>query len=158
YYGSAIDLSGSTVVALSQSGRTPDVVEYARRARQSGAFTVALTNHLDSELAGEVEVALPLAAGDERAVAATKTYLTQVAALGLLAAHVAGEGSQFAADLRRVADQIRELIPALEQRLAIVAPAFAFVGRMFVIGRGIEFGTAREIALKLLETSRIGTE
>jgi glucosamine--fructose-6-phosphate aminotransferase (isomerizing) len=158
YYGSAIDLSGSTVVALSQSGRTPDVVEYARRARTSGAFTVALTNHLDSELAAEVEAPLPLAAGDERAVAATKTYLTQVAALGLLAAHAAGDGPRFAADLRRVADQLRELIPALEQRLATVAPAFAYVGRMFVIGRGIEFGTAREIALKLLETSRIGAE
>jgi glutamine---fructose-6-phosphate transaminase (isomerizing) len=157
-YGQPPRLDGALVIGISQSGESPDVRAVIEEARRQGRPTVAITNKADSPLGRASNAVLQLDAGDERAVAATKTYLTQVAALGLLAAHVAGDGARFASDLRRVADQLRELIPALEQRLATVAPAFAFVGRMFVIGRGIEFGTAREIALKLLETSRIGAE
>src|SRR5204862_5913558 len=94
----------------------------------------------------------------ESSVAATKTYLNQVAALGLLAAHAAGEGRRFAESLRVVSGQLEELIPRLELFVAPIAVAFTFVGRMFVIGRGPEFATAREIALKLLETCRIAAE
>ena len=158
YYGSELDMSGSTAIALSQSGRTPDVVEYIQNARRAGAFTIALTNDPSSELAREAEAVLPLAAGPEHAVAATKTYLNTVAALGLLAAHVGGEGRRFADGLRVVSEQLESLIPSLEQRVFALANTFAFVGRMFVIGRGPEFATAREIALKLLETCRIAAE
>jgi glucosamine--fructose-6-phosphate aminotransferase (isomerizing) len=91
-------------------------------------------------------------------VAATKTYVNQVAALGLLAAHAAGQGSEFAAGIRRAADELHSLIPALERLVLPVASAFSLTGRMFVIGRGPEFATAREIALKLLETTRIAAE
>ena len=86
HYETTLDMAGTTAIGLSQSGRTPDVVTYLERARQNGAFTVALTNEPDSELAEVAEAVLPLAAGQEQAVAATKTYLNQVAALGLLAA------------------------------------------------------------------------
>jgi glutamine---fructose-6-phosphate transaminase (isomerizing) len=158
YYGAEIDMAGSTAIALSQSGRTIDVVDYLGRARSTGAFTVALTNEPGSELTAEAEAVLPLAAGTETSVAATKTYLNQVAALGLLAAHAAGEGRRFAESLRVVSGQIEELIPRLELLVPRVAVAFTFVGRMFVIGRGPEFATAREIALKLLETCRIAAE
>ncbi|HYX88228.1 MAG TPA: SIS domain-containing protein [Gaiellaceae bacterium] len=158
YYDTDLEMRGSTVIGLSQSGRTPDVIEYVRRARGAGAFTVALTNDVGSDLAGEAEAVLPLAAGPERSVAATKTYLNQVAALGLFAAHAAGEGRRFAHGLRVVIDQLEELIPALERRVPPIALPFASVGRMFVIGRGTEFGTAREIALKLLETCRVAAE
>src|SRR4051794_2082038 len=89
YYRTELDMSGSLVLALSQSGQTPDVVEYVSRARRGGAFTVAVTNDPSSDLARESEAVLPLGAGPERAVAATKTYLNQVAALALLAGHVA---------------------------------------------------------------------
>ena len=89
YYGADLDMSGCTVLALSQSGRTPDVVEYARRARSRGAYVVAVTNDPVSELASASDAVLELRAGAERAVAATKTYSNQVAALGLLAAHAA---------------------------------------------------------------------
>lgn len=102
YYGAKLDLSTSTVLGLSQSGRTPDVVEYVRRARDAGAFTVAVTNDPSSELASIAEAVLPLSAGDEHAVAATKTYMNQVAALGLLAAHAAGRGDGFAGDRKSV--------------------------------------------------------
>src|SRR5437868_2721671 len=79
YYGSELDMSGSLVIGLSQSGQTPDVVEYVERARKAGAFTVAITNDPGSDLAGAAEALLPLGAGEERAVAATKTYLNTLA-------------------------------------------------------------------------------
>jgi glucosamine--fructose-6-phosphate aminotransferase (isomerizing) len=158
YYDAQLDMSGSTVIALSQSGRTPDVIDYVTRARSVGAFTVALTNDLGSDLAGAAEEVLPLAAGPERSVAASKTYLNQVAALGLFAASAAGEGRRFAAGIDATADLLEEALPALEEQARAVALPFASVGRMFVVGRGIEFATAREIALKLLETCRIAAE
>lgn len=158
YYGAELDMSGCTTLALSQSGRTPDVVQYIRHARRRGAYTVAVTNDPASELADAADTVLPLGAGPERAVAATKTYSNQVAALGLLAAYAAGRGSGFAADLRKVAEQARELTPGIESRITSLAVPFSYAGRMFVIGRGTEFATAREIALKLLETCRVAAE
>ena len=158
YYAADLDMSGCTALALSQSGRTPDVVEYARQAKRRGAYIVAFTNDASSELAHEADAVLELRAGPERAVAATKTYSNQLAALGLLAAHAAGEGDAFADGLRGVAETMRELIASVEKRIASVARPFAYAGRMFVVGRGAEFATAREIALKLLETCRIAAE
>ena len=158
YYGAELDMSGCTVLALSQSGRTPDVVEYARRSRTRGAYIVAITNDPTSELARVADAVLELRAGPERAVAATKTYTNQVAALGLLAAHAAGEGDAFGAELRAVAAAMPPLILSIEARVANVAISFAYAGRMFVVGRGAEFATAREIALKLLETCRVAAE
>src|SRR5207302_5738403 len=76
----------------------------------------------------------------------------------LLAAHAAGVGARFAAGLRATADLLDATIPALEREVPAVALPFAFSGRMFVIGRGTEFATAREIALKLLETCRVAAE
>jgi glucosamine--fructose-6-phosphate aminotransferase (isomerizing) len=158
YYGAELDLSGCTALALSQSGRTPDVVEYARQARRRGAYVVAFTNDPASELAHEADAVLDLRAGPERAVAATKTYSNQLAALGLLAAHAAGQGDAFVGHLRTVADTMPPFVAALEAKIASVARPFAYAGRMFVVGRGPEFATAREIALKLLETCRIAAE
>jgi glutamine---fructose-6-phosphate transaminase (isomerizing) len=158
YYGARLDLSGSLVVALSQSGRTPDVVDYVERARRAGAYTVAITNDPDSALASEADDVLPLAAGPEQAVAASKTFLNQLGALGLLAAHAAGSADPFSADVTATADLIEQTLPDLEPRVRQIALPFASVGRMFVVGRGIQFATAREIALKLLETCRVAAE
>jgi glucosamine--fructose-6-phosphate aminotransferase (isomerizing) len=155
YYGAETDLRGSCIVALSQSGETPDVLAYVERARARGAFTIAITNDPASTLGEVAEAVLPLAAGPERSIAATKTYTAQVAALALLAGHAAGRGTELADGIRATAAQLAEALPSLERRLAEVAVAFAFVGRMFVIGRGPEFATAREISLKLLETCRV---
>jgi glucosamine--fructose-6-phosphate aminotransferase (isomerizing) len=158
YYDAELDMSGCTALALSQSGWTPDVVEYARRARRRGAYVVGFTNDPASELANECDAVLALRAGPEQAVAATKTYVNQVAGLGLLAAHAAGRGDEFADGLRATADAMRELVDSVVTRIASVAIPFAYAGRMFVVGRGAEFATAREIALKLLETCRIAAE
>ena len=97
YYGAQVDLGSSCVVALSQSGETPDVVEYVLRARRRGAYTIAVTNATGSPLADAAEATLPLAAGPEHAIAATKTYTAQLAALALLAGHAAGRGAELEA-------------------------------------------------------------
>ena len=158
YYGAKVDLRGSVVVALSQSGQTPDVLEYVERARQGGAFTIAVTNEAESELARAAEAVLPLSAGAELAVAATKTYSNQLAALALLAGCLAGRCDELAGLLGEVADQIEEQIPEFERLARSFSIPFTAVARMFVIGRGPEFATAREIALKLLETCQIAAE
>ena len=158
YYGAELDFADSTVIALSQSGRTPDVLEYVTRARRAGAFTVAVTNDERSALAEAADAVIPLAAGAEHAVAATKTYLNTLAALALFAAELAGRGDEVADGLDWVADALEEELPLLEREAAAIAVPFASVGRMFAIGRGPEFATAREIALKLLETCQIAAE
>ncbi len=158
YYKAHLDMSGSTVIALSQSGQTRDVIEYVQRARAAGAFTVAITNDPESGLAQAAEEVLTLGAGIERAVAATKTFTNQVAALALLAAHAADQGPRYVAGVREVIERLETLIPELEKVVVPLAMQFSFVGRMFVIGRGPEFASAREIALKLIETCRVAAE
>ena len=158
HYDTPLDMSSSTVIGLSQSGRTPDVVEYVTRARRSGAFTIAITNDPTSDLAAAAEATIPLEAGPELAVAATKTYVNTLAALALLAGHLAGDGVAVADGVRRSAAALSEWLPVLERAAAELALPFSYTGRMFVIGRGVEFATAREIALKLLETCRIAAE
>ncbi|HEX2303762.1 MAG TPA: SIS domain-containing protein [Gaiella sp.] len=158
HYETPVDMSGSTVIGLSQSGRTPDVVEYVKGARAAGAFTVAVTNSPSSKLARVAEATIPLAAEPEHAVAATKTYVNTLGALALLAGHVAGRGPELADGIRRTSELVDAAIPSLERSTAKLALSFSYTGRMFVIGRGVEFATAREIALKLLETCRIAAE
>jgi glutamine---fructose-6-phosphate transaminase (isomerizing) len=158
YYRAELDFSRSLVIALSQSGRTPDVVAYARHARERGALTVAVTNEPESELAEAVEWTLPLHAGEERAVAASKTLLNTFALLGLLAGVAAGRGEEVANGIEACASLIADALPGLEETVAPIATTFAYVGRMYVIGRGIEFGTAREVALKLTETCQVAAE
>ena len=157
YYGAELDMSGCTALGLSQSGRTPDVVEYTRQARRRGAFTVAITNDAASELAREADAVLELARGPEHAVAATKTYSNQLAALGLLAAHAAGEGDAFSDGIgtrRHDAAAHRVRGDADRERRGAVRVCRPDVRRR----TGAEFATAREIALKLLETCRIAAE
>ena len=158
YYGAELDFSSSVVVALSQSGRTPDVVSYVERARERGALTVALTNDPRSALARRAELTLPLEAGEERSVAASKTFFNQLAALVLLAGAAAGREEEIWDGLRRIAVLLGDAIPELESAVVPIATAFAYVGRMYVIGRGYELATAREIALKLTETCRVAAE
>ena len=157
-YGRPLDMTGSTVIGLSQSGRTPDVVEYVKGARRAGAFTIAVTNDPGSELATVAEATIPLAAELELAVAATKTYVNTLASLALLAGHVAGRGRELTDGVQGAAELMEAAIPGLERSTAKLALPFSYTGRMFVIGRGVEFATAREIALKLLETCRIAAE
>ena len=99
YYGADLPYRDSVVVALSQSGQTPDVVSYLEVARRRGALTVALTNDANSPLARASQL-VELRAGAEQAVAATKSYTNELAAIALLAALAAGRGPEVSDALR----------------------------------------------------------
>lgn len=156
-YKKKIDLSGVLAVAISQSGRTEEIVETLDWAAGCGARTIAVTNGAGSPLAESAQVALVTRAGAEVAVPATKTYTTQLAALAVLGLAVgsgaAGTGDLEIADLRRVPDEVERLIAATEQSpgLPEMVEGLAGVQGVVVSGRGIAYGTALELALKLKE-------
>jgi glutamine---fructose-6-phosphate transaminase (isomerizing) len=150
-YKKKIDLSGVLAVAISQSGKTEEIVETLSWAADCGARTIAVTNGRGSPLAEAAELALLTEAGDELAVPATKTYTTQLAALAVLGV---GLGAQVdLADLRRVPDEVERLISETEASPALsqIAGELASVPGTVVSGRGMAFGTALELALKLKE-------
>ncbi|NYE35446.1 glucosamine--fructose-6-phosphate aminotransferase (isomerizing) [Nocardioides cavernae] len=148
HYRASLDLGDSVVVSVSQSGATAEIVETQEWARSCGATTVAVTNVAGSPLADAADVALVTQAGPEVAVPATKTYLTQLVALAVLADAWA-DGPSLADDLARVPDAVAGL---LEADVAPAAEALAAADRVVVSGRGLLLGTALETALKMEET------
>lgn len=149
-------VAGDVAIGLSQSGETPDVVAWLRAMRAAGAVTVAITNVAGSALAREAESVLALGAGEERSVAATKTYTGELAVLARLAAHAGGEGAGLDEGLGATAGLMAAAIEALPAAVAPVADALAWAERLIVAGRGVEFATAREVALKLTELCQVG--
>ncbi|NVI90811.1 SIS domain-containing protein, partial [Actinomadura sp. BRA 177] len=150
-YKRRLDLDGVLAVAISQSGKTEEIVETLDWAKDCGARTVAVTNGAGSPLAEAAEVALVTDAGDEIAVPATKTYTTQLAALSVVGL---GLGADVAADdLRRVPDEVARVIALAEESPALpeIVEELAKVPGTVVSGRGIAFGTALELALKIKE-------
>jgi glucosamine--fructose-6-phosphate aminotransferase (isomerizing) len=154
-YGARPDLSGALVVGVSQSGGSPDLTGVLTVARESGALTLAVTNNPGSPLAGAAELAVDVAAGHERAVAATKTYTAELLALLLLVEGIrAGDGA-LPADERAALEKLPQLAEdVLTDRSADeLARRYRFASRMVTTGRGYAYPTARETALKLMETS-----
>lgn len=148
-YESPPRLAGAAAIAISQSGASPDVVAVLEEARRQGCPTLAITNDVSSPLAQAAEWTLPLHAGEERAVAATKTYLNSIGAVALLSAALGGQGLD---DLARMP----ELVSAQIDRSLEDAPAvdrYREADGGVVVARGVNYGTAFEIALKIRELS-----
>lgn len=150
-FGARPDLSQALVVGVSQSGGSPDLTEVVRVARETGALTLAVTNKADSPLAEAAELHVDVRAGHERAVAATKTYTAELLALLLLVEGVRGGGD----DERRALEALPELATRTlaDPTARGLAPRYRFAARMVTTGRGYAYPTAREAALKLMETS-----
>ncbi|GAA0404318.1 SIS domain-containing protein [Microbispora corallina] len=148
-YRRRLDLDGVLAVGLSQSGRTEEIVETLQWARDCGARTVAITNGgEESPLARAADLALCTLAGEEKAVPATKTYTTQLAALAVLALGLGADVDRD--DLRRVPDAVDKLISDPGDLEAVVE-GLADKPGVVVSGRGLAFSTALELALKLKE-------
>ena len=143
------DLRHQAVVAVSQSGRSPDVVAVVEQAREAGRPTLAVTNDPASPLAEAAEVVVDLAAGRERSVAATKTYTASLLALAVLGVALQ-DGGTGADDLRRVPDALAEAISGTSGTDE-AAQALARVDRAVAVGRGLNLATAHETALKVTE-------
>lgn len=154
-YGAHSDLRGAVMLAISQSGTSPDLLATVASARRGGALVVALVNVEDSPLAREADEVLPLAAGPERSVAATKSYLASLAAL----AHLTAEWTQDAPLLQAVRSVPASLAAAgrLHWPDELVA-SWRDVSSAYVIGRGLGLGIVQEWALKLKETCRLHAE
>jgi glucosamine--fructose-6-phosphate aminotransferase (isomerizing) len=141
-------------VAVSQSGGSPDLVDSLSTARSCGALTLAVTNSPASPLAHAAELSADVAAGAELAVAATKTYTAELLALYLVMAGWAGLDTSAAARLPEAA--ARTL--ARGDRVAAAADRYRFADRLVTTARGYSYPTAREAALKLMETSYLGAQ
>jgi glucosamine--fructose-6-phosphate aminotransferase (isomerizing) len=151
-YGSPPSLEGQCVIGISQSGASPDVIAVIEEAARQGAVTVAVTNDPGSRLAQAAELVLPLGAGTEHSVPASKTYVASLLALALMSQAIDPDPS-FEAALGQVPPA---LAAALEQDTELDRLVPALMGpRAVVLGRGFNFSTAEEIALKLTETSYV---
>ncbi|WP_020579593.1 SIS domain-containing protein [Actinopolymorpha alba] len=151
HYHAEVDLSDALIVCVSQSGETREIVETLDWAASRGARTIAVTNDGASALARAADLTLITHAGRELAVPATKTYTTQLAAMAILATALAPTPPALDAELARVPKEMARLV---EQREGVDAAAehLAQSAETIVSGRGLLFGTALEVALKLEET------
>ncbi|MGH2464778.1 MAG: SIS domain-containing protein [Candidatus Limnocylindrales bacterium] len=168
-YHAPIDWSGGLVLAVSQSGRSPDLLAVIEAARTGGALTVAVTNVAGSPLEQAATLTVPCRAGEERAVAATKSYVAELAALAGIVAALAPDST--------IAGALPHVPAALEETLGVatawfggrradagtglgqeLVEAIAAAGRALVVSRGFNLATALETALKLKETGKIFAE
>jgi len=159
-YGSRPDLTDVLFIAVSQSGGSPDLVDSTAAARDLGALTVAVTNAADSPLAGAAQLHVDVRAGAELAVAATKTYTAELLGLYLLLS--GADAAEHAAGLPEAAARTLALNAPDGANgsggAAQVAAALRDVSRLVVTARGYSYPTAREAALKLMETSYLSAQ
>jgi glucosamine--fructose-6-phosphate aminotransferase (isomerizing) len=173
-YGVEPQLERSLVIGISQSGASPDVVGVVEAARRQGAATMAITNEPASALGSTAEFVIDLAAGPEEAIAATKTYTTALLAIARLAIALGPRGDSdgasdgastasfdpmtLAALLERVPSWIAAALdvePAVRTLAVELAAAPGAIDRCVIVGRGFEYATAREWALKLKALARV---
>jgi len=145
-------MEGQCVIGISQSGESPDVIAVVEGGRKQGCVTVAITNAPDSRLAGAAELVMPMEAGPELSVPASKTYTASLLALAMIS-NAIDRDPGFEAALATVPQAIARTLER-EDELAVLVPAL-LGPRAVVLGRGFNFSTAEEVALKLSETSYV---
>jgi len=153
-YHAEFDLPKTVCIAISQSGKSPDLVAAAENFRQSGAFIIAMVNCEKSPLADVADYVIPLCAGSEVSVAATKSFITSLACIADLIARWCND-QQLSDDLGKLADNLDR---AWSLQWSSAAKRLTAANNLYVLGRGVGLGIAKEIALKLKETCAIHGE
>jgi glutamine---fructose-6-phosphate transaminase (isomerizing) len=153
-YGARPQMGQALVVGISQSGQSPDIVAVVDEARRQGAETIAITNDGSSPLAAAAATVIELHAGPELATAATKTYTTQLLSAVLLSFALGPPSDQEQRELQALPEQIEAALGA-DAAASEVAAGHADRTRGVVLGRGYEYATAREWALKLQELAHL---
>ena len=153
-YGASLRLAGSAMVSVSQSGRSPDIVSLQAAARSSGALAIAVVNDAASPLAEEADIVLPLHAGVERSVAATKTFLVSAVVLAAIVAEWRDDDALRAA----LRDLPADIEAALRADWSPALPLLRDAQSAYVVGRGPALPIAFEAALKLKETAVLHAE
>lgn len=148
-YGRPPRLKNALVIGISQSGKSPDIVSVVEDAKRQGALTVAITNSGNSDLARQADFVVELHAGLERSIAATKTYTCELMAIAMLGAQLADDAwmQSGLASVPEAMQQILTVAPTVEQ----VAERYRYMSSCVVIGRGYNYASAFELALKLKE-------
>jgi glucosamine--fructose-6-phosphate aminotransferase (isomerizing) len=154
-YKQGLELRGALVVGISQSGESTDTNAVLSNARKRGAITVGVTNDPRSTMARTAEYALLVHAGEERSVAATKTYTGQLLALYLLAGALGGSVRE--EDLRRIPGWVKTILQQ-EARIAEAVERYRFMSGTVTVGRGLNYANALEFGLKLMETCYVLAE
>ncbi|MEA2000722.1 MAG: SIS domain-containing protein [Actinomycetota bacterium] len=149
-YGTPPRLDDALVVGISQSGESPDLVAVMKEGRAQGRPTLAITNEPDSPLAAQADMVIDIKAGEELAVAATKTYTAQLLAVGMLSAAMNPE--QSGEELLKAPGYV-EMVLGEQQLIADIAADFADMRACAVLGRGFNHSTAYEWALKVQEVT-----
>jgi glucosamine--fructose-6-phosphate aminotransferase (isomerizing) len=153
-YRAPQQLEGALYIVISQSGRSPDLVRNAEAAKASGAHVVAMVNVEDSPLAVAADTVIPLHAGPERSVAATKSYIAALAAILHLAARWSGE-AELQDALTALPGQLRA---GWDADWSELTDGLVDARNLFVVGRGFGFAAALEGALKFKETCGLHAE
>jgi glucosamine--fructose-6-phosphate aminotransferase (isomerizing) len=156
YYQSPPRLQDAFVVGISQSGQSPDIVSVLEEGRKQNCLTLAITNAPDSPLAKTADFVLDIQAGPEKAVAATKTYTTELMAIAMLSAALSDSDERWN-QLASVPEWARYVL-TLDGRTAQMAQRYRYMGQCVVLGRGFNYSTAFEWALKLKELTYIIAE
>jgi glucosamine--fructose-6-phosphate aminotransferase (isomerizing) len=153
YYNHPPHLDGAFVVGISQSGRSPDIVSVLTEAKRQGCLTLAITNAVDSPLANAADFVLHIQAGEENAVAATKTYTAQLMAVAMLSAAISGDDTQWQ-ELLKLPEWV-DLALTQDSLLGMKVQRYRSISSCVVLGRGFNYATAYEWALKLNELAYV---
>ncbi|GAB4569139.1 MAG: SIS domain-containing protein [Anaerolineae bacterium] len=154
YYGRMPDVSDALVIGISQSGQGEDIRVVVEQARAQGALTVGITNDPESPLAKAAEFCIPLHAGPERSLAATKTFTAQLTVMAMLAAHLADDETLLE-QLNSLPDWVAHTL-ALSAGVPARAERYRYMPRCVTLGRGFNYAIAFELALKLKELTYVG--
>lgn len=156
YYKRPLYLKNALVIGISQSGASPDIAATLEEGRRRGCLTLALTNDVRSPLANASELVLDIHAGRERAVAATKTYTAELMTIAMLSVALSGVEKRWR-ELGRVANWMRSALKQ-DEFISQAVERYRYADRAIVLGRGFNYATAFEWALKLKELAYVMAE
>jgi glucosamine--fructose-6-phosphate aminotransferase (isomerizing) len=156
YYKQPPKLKNALVVGISQSGQSPDIVSVLEDGRRQNCLTLAITNELDSPLTQSADFVLDIQAGSEKAVAATKTYTTELMCIAMLSAALNGDKADWK-ELGKVGKWMRQVLKQ-DELIAQAAQRYRYMRQCVVLGRGFNYATAFEWALKLKELTYVEAE
>jgi glucosamine--fructose-6-phosphate aminotransferase (isomerizing) len=156
YYRQPPKLKGALVVGISQSGQSPDIVSVLAEGKRQGCAALAITNEPESPLAQAADSALDIQVGPEKAVAATKTYTAELMAIAMLSAAMSGSEA-FWGELAEVPGWIEKVLKA-DEKIEEMAQRYRYMQQCAVLGRGYNYATAFEWALKLKELTYVAAE
>ena len=153
-YGANLKLDHALVIGVSQSGEGEDINQVLENARKGGAYTVGITNEASSSMTGLVDITLLMHGGRERSVAATKTFTGQMLLFYMLAAELVSSPPFSYEAIPQLVEQALEQKPAIHE----LVQRYVFMENCVVVGRGLAYANAYELALKLMETCYVVAE